>query len=59
MKYLERRPYQTRYRARVHKKVKSELEYKIKKTIYDTLSMAHNSKLDISTDFKIISIKHV
>ena len=59
MKYLERRPCQTRYRARDYKKVKSELEYKVKKAIYDTLSRVHNNKLDISTDFKILSIKDV
>ena len=59
MKYLERRPCHTRYRARVPKKVKSELEYKVKKAIYDTLSRVHNNKLDISTDFKILSIRDV
>ena len=59
MKYLERRPCHTRYRARVHKKVKSELEYKVKKAIYGTLPRVHNNKLDISIDFKIFSSKDV
>ena len=47
MKYMKRRPCHTSYRAR------------IKKAIYDTLSREHNNKLDISTDFKILSIKDV
>ena len=54
MKYLEQRPYHTRQRARLHREVHSDLKYKVKKIIYDTLKRVH-----ISTGFKILSIKDV
>ena len=58
MKYLEWRPYHTRQRARLHRKVHAEREYNVKKAIYDTLSRVHKDNLHINTDFKI-SIKDI
>ena len=59
MKYQERRPYQTRQRAKLHKKLNEELKYNVQKAIYDTLQKVHAYNLDIPTDFKIVSIKDV
>ena len=59
MKYLERIPDHTRQRARLHKKAHTELEYNVKEAIHDTLSTVHKDNLDISTHFKILSIKDV
>ena len=59
MKYLERRTYHTRQRARLHREVRSDLEYKVKKVICETLKRVHQDNLHISTDFKILSIKDV
>ena len=59
MKYLEQRPYHTRQRARLHREVRSDPEYKVKKVIYHTLKRIHQDNLHISTDFKILSIKDV
>ena len=57
IKYLEWRSYHTRHRATLYKKVHAELEYNVKKAIYDTLSRVHKDDLDI--DFKILPIKDV
>ena len=59
MKYQERRPYHTKQRAKLHKKPNEELKYNVQKAIYDTLQKVHAYNLDISTDFKIVSIKDV
>ena len=59
MKYFEHRPYHTRQRARLHREVCSDLEYKVKKAISDTLKRVHQDNLHMITDFKILSIKDV
>ena len=59
MKYLEQRPYHTRQGAKLHKKLNEELKYNVQKAIYDTLQKVQAYNLDISTDFKIVSIKDV
>ena len=57
LKYLEWKPYHTRQRARLHREVRSDLEYNVKKTIYKTLKRVHQDNRHISTDFKTLSIK--
>ena len=59
MKYQERRPYHTKQRAKLHKKPNEELKYNVQKAIYDTLQKVYAYNLDISTDFKIVSIREV
>ena len=59
MKYLERRPYHTRQRTRLHREVCSNHEHKVKKAIYEILKSVHQDNLHISTDFKILFIKDV
>ena len=59
IKYLQRRPYHTRQRAKLHKKVYEELRHNVDKAIYDTLQKVHGNNLNISADFKIISIKGI
>ena len=49
----------TQDRAKLHKKLNEELKYNVQKAIYDTLQKVHAYNLDISTDFKIVSIKDV
>ena len=58
MKYPERKPYHTRQRAMLHKKLHAELKYNMKQALYNTLSRILKNNLDI-TDFKILSIKNV
>ena len=59
IKYLERRPYHTRQRAKLPKRVNEELKYNVDKAIYDTLQKVHGDNFSISADFKIIFIKDV
>ena len=59
MKYQEQRPYHTRQRAKLLETLNEELKYNVQKAIYDTLQKVHAYNLDISTDFKIVSIKDV
>ena len=59
MKYLEWRPYHTRQRAKLHKRVYEELKYNVDKAIYDTLQKVHGDNFSISADFKIIFIKDI
>ena len=42
-----------------HKRVYEELKYNVDKAIYDSLQKVHGDNLNISTDFKIISIKDI
>ena len=46
-------------RTKLHKRVHEELEYNVGKAIYDTLQEVPGDNLNISTSFKIISIKNV
>ena len=55
----EQRPYHTRQRAKLHKRVYEELKYDVDKAIYDTLQKVHGNNLNISADFKIIFIKDI
>ena len=59
MKYLEWKPYHTRQGAKLHKRVYEELKYNGDKAIYHTLQKVHSDNLNISADFKIISIKDI
>ena len=59
MKHLEGRPYHTRQRAKLHKRVYEELKYIVDKAIYDTLQKVHCDSLNISADYKIFSIKDI
>ena len=59
IKYLDWIPCHTRQRATLHKKVHAELQCNVEEAIYHTLSRVHKDNLDISTDFKILSIKDV
>ena len=59
MKYQEQRPYHTRQRTKLLETLNEELKYNVQKAIYDTLQKVYAYNLDISTDFKIVSIREV
>ena len=45
--------------AKLHKRVYEELKYNVDKATYDTLQKVHGNNLNISVNFKIISIKDI